>query len=55
MLETKSIRLAERLDKGEGTRDESKMILRFIICATGGLTVLFTEKADMKEKSVGRG
>ena len=49
-LEAKSI----GLDKGERTEGESEIILRFFIGATRMLTVVFTEKLDIKEKPVGR-
>ena len=39
---------------GERTEGESEIILRFFTGATRMLTVVFTEKLDIKEKPVGR-
>ena len=49
-LEAKSI----GPDKGEGTGSESEIILRFFTGATRMLTVVFTDKLHINEKSVGR-
>ena len=49
-LEAKSI----GPEKGEGTGSESEIILRFFTGATRILTVVFTDKLHINEKSVGR-